>query len=702
MDVYTQSETSECGLACLAMIASHHGDRSGLRALRARFAVSQQGASLKRLIEIAASMGLRARALRLDLPDVGKLALPCILHWGLNHYVVLTKVGSRHLQVIDPASGPVTVPWADFSRMFTGIALELAPEASLQPVEKPPSLSLRQLGGDVHGLRRSLALVIALSLALQAFVLLAPFQMQWVVDHVLVSADRDLLTLLGLGFLAVVLLQVGIGALRGWTVIYVSNQLGMQWLANMGSHLLRLPLAFFEKRHLGDITSRMGSIQTIQRTLTTSFVEAIIDGLMAILTLTMMLLYAWKLVLVTLLAVAAYLLMRWLSFGPVRRATEKQLIAGARQNSHLLESIRGIQSLKVSGSEPMRLATFHNLVQNTVNQDVGLSRLALLLSSASQLVFGVERVVVIWIGASLALANVFSIGMLIAYLAYKDQFSARVAGLIDKWVEFRMLGLHGERLADIALCAPESSQQEAEFPLQGASISVTGLSFRYAAGEPWVLHDCSFSIGNGESVAIVGASGCGKTTLVKVLLGLLVPEHGAVDIDGKRLEPRHHHAYRQQIAAVMQDDQLFAGSVADNIGLGDDTPDMPRVEAAARLAAIHDELAALPMGYQSLVGDMGAAFSGGQKQRLILARALYRKPRLLFLDEATSHLDVHCERQVNTAIRDLRLTRIIIAHRPETIASADRVLVMEGGRIVAEHRRDSTVTADRVAAEANP
>lgn len=675
-------------MACLAIVAEHHGYVSGLAELRKRFPLSLKGASLSRLIVIAGHLGFQSRALRLALGDMRQLTTPCILHWDLNHFVVLRRAGKSRVTILDPAFGKRTLTYAEVSEHFTGVALELTPTADFKPQRAAPSVSARQLTGRVNGLWRSLGLILLLSVALQVFVVVAPFFMQWVVDQVLVSADRDLLTVLGLGFGLVLLLQVGIGLLRGWSVVYLSSRLGLQWMGNVFAHLLKLPLEFFEKRHLGDVVSRMGSVQTIQRTLTTSFVEALIDGLMAVVTLAMMLVYSWKLALVTLAAVALYLALRAIAFRPVRNGTEQQLVAGAKQQSHLLESIRGMQSVKVACVEQQRQSGYANLMNDTVNRDVWLAKLGLGFNSASQLVFGIERIAVIWIGAMLALQNVFSVGMLIAYLAYKDQFAGRVGSLTDKWIEFRMLRLHGERLADIVLTAPEAdASQQFESPSPARTrVEVKGLSFRYAEGEPWVLKDCSFAVEEGEAVAIVGASGCGKTTLVKLLLGLLNPSEGAIAVGGHDIRKLGRRNYRGIVGAVMQDDQLFAGSIAENIAFGEDNVDSGRVESVAKLASVHDEIASMPMGYHSLIGDMGTTLSGGQKQRVILARALYRKPRILFLDEATSHLDVDRERIVNEAVRQLELTKIIIAHRPETIASADRVLVMQGGRIVQELR----------------
>ncbi len=687
LEAIVQSEAAECGLACLAMIASAHGNRIGLRELRRRHPLSLKGASLAQIISIAERMDLMSRPLRLDLEHLGKLQLPCILHWDLNHFVVLARVGKRGLTVLDPARGKRTMPLEEFSRHFTGVALELTPGTEFARAAPARTVSLSQLTGKITGLWRAIGLVLVLSLALQVFVLLAPFFMQWIVDHVLIAADRDLLTVLGVGFLLALLLQVAIGLLRGWAVIHLASRLGLQWTANVFSHLLKLPLDFYEKRHLGDITSRMGSVQAIQRTLTTSFMEALIDGLMAVVTLAMMLLYSWKLALITLLAVVIYTAGRILAFRPLRSSTEQQLVAAARQQSHLLESIRGAQSIKVAGRESRRRSGYFNLLNDTVNRDVTLARFGVAFSGTNQLIFGVERIAVVWIGALLAMQSIFSVGMLIAYLAYKDQFAQRMAGLIDKWMEFRMLRLHCERLSDIVLTEPEriDSSTPATQPTS-MLLEVDGVGFRYSPDEPWVIRNLSMTIEPGESVAVVGASGCGKTTLVKLLLGLLVPTEGEIRLGGVPLARMGLESYRSLIGAVMQDDQLFAGSISDNISFEDDGVDDQRVRTVAELAAVHGDISAMPMGYSSLIGDMGTTLSGGQKQRVILARALYRQPSLLLLDEATSHLDVACEKQVSDAVRRLELTRVIIAHRPETIASADRVLVMHAGAIVQEMR----------------
>lgn len=686
--VVLQTEATECGLASLAMVAQAHGLNCTLPELRQRFPQSLKGVRLDQLMRVAGQLQLHARALRLDLQDLPKLALPCILHWDLNHFVVLSRAG-RRITILDPALGQLRLSREEFSRHFTGVALELSPTAQFRPRKARPGIRLQQLTGHIGGLWPALGQLFALSIALQCFVVLAPFLLQWVVDQVLVSADRDLLLVLGLGFCLALPLQVGIGVLRGWTVTHLSARLGLQWMGNVFAHLLRLPLAFFEKRHLGDINSRLGSVQAIQKTLTSSLIEALIDGLMALVTLALMLVYSWQLALVTLLAVTVYLGIRALAFRPLRDRSERQLLAAAHQQSHLLESLRGMQSVKAAGVEARRRSTYDNLMVDTVNQEVRLARMGLGFQAASQLVFGAERIAVIWIGALLAMRNVFSVGMLVAYLAYKDQFAQRANTLIDRCIDLRMLRLHADRLSDIVLSSPEAeaSVVEESGPVD-ARLEIVSLGFRYGAAEPWLLQDCSFVVEPGESVAIVGASGCGKTTLMKLILGLLEPDTGDIRFGGHDLRRIGSRRLRAMTGAVMQDDRLFAGSLADNISFFDPEHDPVRIETAARLAAIHDEIVAMPMGYQSLIGDMGSALSGGQQQRIMLARALYRRPRLLILDEATSHLDVRNESLVSAAVARLRLTRIVVAHRPETIASCDRVLVMQSGRIARQvHRR---------------
>ena len=662
------------------MVARFHGHDVDLAGLRRRFSTSLKGATLARVMAMAGQLGLTCRPLKLELEELAQLKTPCVLHWDLNHFVVLKRVGKRSVVIHDPACGIRKLSLREVSAHFTGVALELSPAADFAPVVERQAVSLRALTGTVRGLLPALGQILLLALALEVFALVGPFYMQWVLDQVLVSADRDLLTLLGLGFIGVAIFSAIITAARSWAVTWLGATLNVQWASNLFKHLMHLPLDWFEKRHVGDVVSRFGSIQTIQRTLTTQFIGSLLDGVMSLVTLVVMAFYSLGLTALVIGLFAAYGLLRWAFFNPLRRANEEQIVYGARQQSELLESIRGAMPIKLANKQDERLGRYANATVETANRSIGIQRLGIAFTLGNQLMFGIGRVAMIWIAAVLALDGKFSAGMLIAFIAYADQFTSRAAGLIDKWVDFSMLKLHAERVADIALTAPEKAADAGwTGPVPEASIELRNVSFRYADGEPWILKDCNLRIEAGESVAIVGPSGCGKSTLAKIVLGLLQPTEGEVRFGGIDIRKLGLDTYRQWIGAVMQDDQLFAGSIADNISFFDPDATPVRIEAAARLAAIHDDIVAMPMGYQSLVGDMGSSLSGGQKQRVILARALYRRPRLLVLDEATSHLDVDKERQVDVAVQRLRITRIVITHRPKTAEISCRVIALTDG-----------------------
>jgi ATP-binding cassette, subfamily B, bacterial CvaB/MchF/RaxB len=681
--VLLQSEAAECGLACLAMTAAFHGLSIDLPSLRRRFSVSTQGMTLAQLMQCATRLELLGRPLRVELEALDQLKLPAILHWDFNHFVVLTNVSGRGLVLHDPARGKVEMTHAEASRHFTGVALELTPAQQFAPGIQKQKVSLRQLLGHLQGLGSTIGQILLLALVLELFALLLPWFAQLVLDDAVVAGDRDLLAVLGLGFIVLVLFKSGAEALRSWIVMVLSTTANLQLLSNLFRQMLRLPYRFFEKRHLGDVVSRFESMNQIQRTLTGSFLEAFIDGLMAISTLIMILIYSRTLAFVVIVAALLYLLLRLGLFLPLRLAAEDKIQRAARQQSHLLETVRGIQTLKLFNREQQRQMQHQNLAVDHFNADVRMQKLHILYRLGNTLVFSGEHILVIWLGALLILDQQFSVGMMFAFLAYKDLFTSRIIALIEKGIEFKMLGLHLERVGEIALHEPETATMDmpdSNDASISASLQIRDLTYAWGDHQTPVLQSLNLDIAEGESVAIVGASGCGKTTLAKLLLGLLQPDSGSIQIGGCDLRRFGIARYRQLVGSVLQEDNLFAGSIADNICFFDADTSMERIQACAQLACVHADIAAMPMGYNTLIGDMGGALSGGQKQRILLARALYKQPRILILDEATSHLDVQREKQVNDAIRNLNLTRIIIAHRPETIASADRVILLQQGK----------------------
>ncbi|MFZ4652106.1 MAG: peptidase domain-containing ABC transporter [Rubrivivax sp.] len=684
-----QSEAAECGLACLVMVAAAHGLVTDLADLRRRFPLSLKGANLGHLMTCASSMGLAGRALRLELEELRDLARPSILHWDLNHFVVLVKTSRTHIVILDPAVGERRLSLQEASSHFTGVALELTPTAAFEPKRLAPRLKLSSLTGRVRGLKRSLAQIFTVALVLELFAIAMPQASQLVVDDVLVSGDRELLTVVVLGFGLLMMCQTAIGLARSWMVMILGQNLSLQWMGNMFAHLVRLPVSYFERRHLGDITSRFGSVSAIQGTLTTAAVEAILDGLMGVAALVMMMLYSPRLAGLVVAAVCAYGMLRWAMYRPFRDAAAERLVMASKESTHFLETLRAMTPLKLFGREEDRRARWQNLVVEVQNRDLRTARMGIAFSTGNTFIFGVENLLVLWMASQQILqaqhgaGPVFTVGMLFAFMAYKGQFTGRVSRLIDFGVELRMLSLHAERLADIALEPPERDDvPESDLAHLRPSIELRNVSYRYGDGEPWVLRHANLRIEPGESVAVTGPSGAGKTTLLKIALGLLQPVEGEVLYGGVPVRQVGIGNFRRQIGTVMQEDALMSGSLADNIAFFDLRPDMSRIEACASLAMLHEDVVRMPMGYQTLVGDLGTGLSGGQKQRLLLARALYKKPRVLALDEATSHLDLHNERKVTAHLGEMRLTRLVIAHRPETIAGAQRVVQVREGQVL--------------------
>lgn len=670
-----QTEAAECGLACLAMVAAFHGYQSSLVELRQRFSLSLNGCTLLDLMNFAERLQLSSRPLRLELEQLNQLSTPCILHWDMNHFVVLKSVSKQGCIIHDPAYGERKLPLSEVSKHFTGIALELLPVAGFELKQGQTGLGLSHFWSRITGLKRSLTLLFLLSILLQLFTIAAPYYMQLVVDDVILTHDTSLLVVLAVGFFMLLLFEVMTSAVRSFVLLHFGSLLNIQMAANLFHHLIRLPLSYFEKRHIGDVVSRFGSLRQVRELLTAGMVEALIDGLMALGVLGVILFYSPQLTVVVLVAVLIYAVFRLAMYRSLRQVSEQEILAQAKENTNFMETMRAMQTIKLFGSEVKREALWQNYFVDVTNKAITLGVFNLTYTSVNRLLFGIENIVVVYLAALLVLDGSFSTGMLFAFIAYKAQFLERMARLIEKFIQFKMLSLHFDRLSDIALTGQENIHQDqvGTRAVEGA-LEVRNLSFRYSDASKWVVEQIDLQIAAGESVALVGPSGCGKTTLMKLMLGLLQPQQGEVLVDGMALDKFGLRSYRQQIAAVMQDDQLLSGTIRENITFFAEQPDEQLMLECAALAAIDHDVQQMAMGYNSLIGDMGSALSGGQKQRLLLARALYRQPKILFLDEATSHLDIKTEFCVSEAIKGLKITRVVIAHRPETIASVDRVI----------------------------
>lgn len=690
--VIRQTEAAECGLACLAMLLNHYGHRCDLASLRNRFPLSLQGATFSDLMTIGGEAGLLSRALALDLDELQNLRLPCVLHWNFKHFVVLTKITGRYLEISDPADGRRRIPWQEASRLFTGVAMEFWPGTDFTLSAAPPKLPLRRLIGTIHGLVPAGAQILFLAMLLECATLASPLFMQWVMDTVLVSQDQTLLMSLAIGFGLLLIFQNLVTVLRSWALMYFNATINLQWRANIFAHLIRLPVGYFEKRSLGDVLSRFGSVEQIQKVLSSSFVEGIIDGLFGCITLVVMYLYSPLLASVTVAAVGTYIILRLALYSKLEQATHDFIVNCASQEGHLIETLRGIRALKLFQREPQRKAQWIKHFGDQVNADVGIQKINIVFRSANGLIFGLETLAVIAIGADMVINKRFTAGALVAFLSFRGQFVGRFLSLIEKLLELRLLSIHSERLGDIALSeredGPLAARGNAGVRNDIPDIEFSAVSFRYGSNTAYIFGDLNLTIRGGESVAVVGPSGCGKSTLIQILLGIYRPTEGEVRIDGEPIEKLGLANLRKYIGVVMQDDHLFSGTVLDNICFFDEAPDHDWARECARMACVAGEIEAMPMAYNTLVGDMGSVLSGGQKQRVLIARALYKKPKILILDEATSHLDVENEKKVNEAICGLNITRILIAHRPETIFSAGRIITLGHGMVVGDTSRN--------------
>jgi ATP-binding cassette subfamily B protein RaxB len=455
---------------------------------------------------------------------------------------------------------------------------------------------------------------------------------------------------------------------------------------NVFSYLLKLPLAFFDKRHTGDVLSRFGAVEHIQDTITSHLVEAVLDGIVSIVTLGMMFLYAPKLALIVLGVALLYTVTRFAVFGPFRRAAEERIVREATAQTFLLETLRGIAAIKFFSRPGWRVAGWMNQQVALVNATVRQQRLTMLYQGVNGVIGAVEQAVVLWLAVQMIIGEQFSVGMLLAFLAYKAQFLGRVSELLERIISLRLLRLQGERLADIVLSEPEAPSpahgkgllDEPDAPM---TIELRDVTFRYAAGEEPLLDKLNLTLRTDRAVAVVGPSGCGKSTLLKVLSGQVVPESGEVLLNGVPMQRLGAQAFRSVLGTVLQDDQLFSVSIHDNIAMNDVEATPEKVAEAARRACVDADIARMPMGYQTLVGGMGATLSGGQKQRVLLARALYKQPRFLLLDEYTSNLDFDTEARVQHSIAELGCGRFVITHRQHSLGEGDEVFILWQGRL---------------------
>jgi ATP-binding cassette subfamily B protein RaxB len=683
-----QGEASECALACLAMVAGFHGYKTDLITLRQRYGMSLKGANLKQVMQVAEDIGFNARPLRGEIEDLPQLGMPAILHWNLNHFVVLTAITGgirgRRYHIHDPACGAVVLSEADVSRSWTGVALDLLRSESFKPKIEQRQLNITQLWSKMTGFWGTIRQVVLLSLVMQLVLLATPFFLQISIDTVFPAFDSNLLLMLALGFGGLTVINLMASWLRSLILVTLSNSLAYQVIVNLFRHLMRLPLDYFEKRHVGDIISRFGSTQPISQLISQGMIAAFIDGLMAVLTLTLMFVYSPLLGGVASVALGLYVALRLAFLQAIKLRNLDVITTMAKENTNFIESVRGIAAIKAFGQEGNRQRLWQKSKANAVNAQVKLGRLTAGFDALGQFVIGAERVVFVYIAINLAFDSLLTVGMIFAFQAYKQQFLDAGMRLTEQAINYQIVKVHLTRIADIALSPTEEGEVEKsnEEPDFTKPLVLDRVFYRYGTNEPMVLQGVSLKIEPGEFIAITGPSGGGKTTLMKILMGLFEPNQGAIRLGERPISSYRKAKYRRCIGSVAQGDMLYAGSLSENIAFFDPEIDIERVREVARMAQISAEVEAMPMGYDTLVGDMGSVLSGGQLQRVLLARALYPNPMVLILDEGTANLDAENEAKILQALKTLEITRIAVAHRPATLEAATRTVEMRDGHLI--------------------
>lgn len=681
LPVVRQATATECGLACVAMIASYHGMPTDLASLRRKHEASLKGATLTGIAACCTEMGLSTRAVRCDIQELRKLRTPCILHWRFNHFVVLKSVKEDRIVVHDPARGVVSEKSTVVSDAFTGIALEVTSAPRFRRAKPPLRLKLRDIVSSDTRLRRQFLAGLLLALICEILLLTTPFYLQVVIDKVLAKGDSQLLITLATAFSILLIIHVLANVMRQLTFHYLSHVTVFDIATRVLHRLLKLPIRFFRNRELGDIQHRVQSLSRIQSFIVQSVPALILDSLFVILITGLMTLYEPRLTLLMVVALGLWCCWRILIFSLSLRLSGDIAQSESSVQTHFLETLRAVQSIKVANGESQRESEWRDLFVNATNARIRIGNLHVVDNAVRQVLFQGARIMTVYLLARRGLDGQISIGMISAYVAYLGMFTTRGCGIVDRVLEYKLLEVPLDRLADIVFSEEECCDSVgSDRPL--GDIELRHVSFSYSRDEPEILRDCSVLIRESELTAIAGPSGVGKSTLLQLIAGHETLSGGEFLISGR---PAHHwrpHDLRAQMAVVFQDDRLLKGSVAENIALFDSGLDMARIRSAAAMACIADDIESLPMGYETRIGDLGSSLSRGQVQRILLARAYYRRPALLLLDEATSGLDYALEKQVISGLCELLATKLVVTHSDLMLQAADKVLWLHEGRLL--------------------
>ena len=676
-----QSRRTECGLAALTMIANHLGHDFDLATLRSRF--GNEPPDLRSMLSIANSLGLIGRPLRLGIADMRQLRLPAALHWEFDHFVVVTRVDRRRIVIHDPAAGRRVLDWAQFGSAFTGVAVEFtrAPEFAGTSARQLPSL--RGLVKSFRGLPRYLFIMLFLLIATQLLSLAPPVATQLLIDEVVLGQDRAWLHRVIVGVALIMLAAVLVDTLRRRIALFTGMRLATDATTLIIRHLLRLPAATVGRRSTGDLVSRVDSMQPLRVALTDTSLRLVVQSTVVLATLTLMFVYSGLLTAISLGAVLLIALLHVALLPRSRALNTEQVVASARAGNSLIESLRAFPAVSAMGMGAQRLAHWQHGFALAINAETRKQQLAVITGAGQGVITVLDYALFLAVGIGGVLDREFTLGVLFAFLGLRGTLMTATVELLGAGRQLYLARTHVERVAEVIAEAPEAEapRHALRQPLSGR-IDCDEIEFRHPGGPP-ILGGFSVAIDAGESIVIRGPSGSGKTTLLRLLAGSLEPSRGRLRYDGMDARLWDRGALRRQFGIVLQSDRLFEGSIADNISGFEPDADIGRLREAAELAAIWDDIQNLPMAVYTPLGGADSGLSGGQVQRLLLARAIYRRPRVLFLDEATSQLDHATERRVIDNLGTLDVTTISIAHRSNALAAAKRFIDLDADGAVA-------------------
>jgi ATP-binding cassette subfamily B protein len=692
-----QAEEMDCGAACLAMICKHYGIPMTLGKLRELANVTTQGATLDSLARAGESLGFTARGVQCTFDSLRGFDLPFIVHWEGYHYVIVYGVSKGHVWLADPALGFRKLALEDFERGWSGTCLLFAPGPNLVHLAAARSPWLRFVGYLTPYKKILLHLFLA-TFVIQVLGVIPPLIIQNILDGVIVHQNIGLLHLLIIGLIISNVFSNLTSLIRAYLSNFMVRNMDFAMMSQFFRHTMSLPFSFFAKRKTGDIFARFQENQTIRAFLTESTVTTALNVLMVFIYFAIMFFYNARMTLVLIAFVIPIMALTVIATPKIKGYARETFVASTDSKAFLMEALSGVETVKGMGIErPVRMR-WEKKYAKALEVQYRAHAFNIFIGFVSQLLNAATTIAVLWVGANLVLARELTIGQLIAFNAFMGSVLSPLMGLVGLWSMVNDAGVAMERLGDVLDIEPEQKPQDLPSrvmlpDLQG-EISLNGVYFRYGDNDSaYVLENISFDIKPGELVAIVGRSGSGKTTLAKLLVGFYAPSEGKMTVDGYDMSVIDKAFYRAQIGYVMQTNLLFSGAISENIASGDDTPDRRRIEEVAKMADAHAFIAKLPLGYEQVVGERGIGLSGGQIQRLCIARALYHDPRLLVFDEATSALDTQSESNILCNMQHILegRTAVIIAHRLSTIMRADKILVLYEGAIVEQGRHEELV-----------